>query len=101
MNNKALSTLFAILVVVLILLLFGCAADPPRLVGEVRTVEVRVPVAVPCVVSVPNKPASVMPLPDADVARKAAGLSADARALSQHADELSAALRACAAGGKP
>ena len=100
-KNDWMQVAFIWFVFFFLLLMMGCASEPPKLVSEVRTIRVEVPVPVPCAVEVPDKPKSVAPPPDADIVRKAAGVSADARALSQYADELTAALKACAAGGKP
>lgn len=86
--------------VLALLLLAGCATvEPPKLLTEIQIMRIEVPVPVPCVVNIPPRPATALPLPDADIARKAAGASADVRALNQHADQLEAALRACAQGG--
>lgn len=85
----------------LLLLLAGCASTPPQVVTAERTQIVRVPTPIPCQVQIPERPKSALPEPTADVARKAAGASADVRALRIHSDALEAALRACAAGGTP
>lgn len=85
----------------LILLLAGCATpDRPKLATEVVTLPpMQVPVPIPCAVGIPTRPPTALPPPTADIARKAAGASADVRALNQHADQLEAALLAC--GAKP
>ena len=41
-----------------VLLLAGCASDPAQVVTQVQTQTVRVPVAVPCQVHIPNRPAT-------------------------------------------
>lgn len=77
----------------------GCATEPQRpVVAEIRTVEVRVPIPVPCVASdkIPERPRTALPEASADIARKAAGASAEVRALDQQNKELRALLLACA-----
>lgn len=92
----------ALVVSIAMLIVSGCASDPAKVVTEERTTIVRVPTPVPCQVEIPKCPPSAMPSPDSDVARKAAGASADVRALRQCTNALTAALRACTAdGGTP
>lgn len=100
-----LTTLFTLLLVLLITVLLGCASAPerapPPLLGEVRTEVVKVAVPVPCVneADIPKRPPTNMPPPDSDVARLMAGAVADARTQSAYSSELEAVIRACVAAG--
>ena len=81
-----------------LLLLAGCSATvPPRVVTEVKTVEVRVPVRVACLTpeEVPPHPAYVMKA-TADVRGLAAGAAAELRAWEGYYARADALLRACA-----
>lgn len=85
-------------IVAISVLLAACAQEPPKLLTEIKSLEVRVPIPTPCVslASLPERPTTALPDPTADIARKAAGASAEVRALEQYAKELRAALEACA-----
>lgn len=90
-------------VVLLALLLAGCATVPTILTTEVRTVEVVKPVPVSCIkaADIPPKTQTAMPPPEADVGAKAAGASADVRQLENENAQLRAALLACSTLGDP
>jgi hypothetical protein len=79
------------------LLLGACATSPP-LVGEVRTVEVKVPVTVPCVSSdqVPVIPVTKMD-PKQDVRQLATAAAVDLEQLQTYAERADALLRSCVA----
>lgn len=88
------------------LLLAGCpATEPvrPDLTTGVKTVTVTKAVPVPCVRAedVPPEVVTAMPAPDADIARKAAGASADVRALADQNKQLRALLIQCTEEPKP
>ena len=77
-----------------LLLLAGCAADP---VQPQQTVEVKVPVPVPCVDSVPDPPKTSMPDPrSSDTAQLAAGAASDVYALKAYSERAHALLLQCA-----
>jgi len=72
----------------------GCGSAPVR---EIQTVEVRVPVPVPCVDSVPALPKSSVPDPGAaDTAQLAAGAVTDAINYRLYAEKSRALLLKCA-----
>ena len=74
------------------LLLAGCSAPLPR------TVEVRVPVPVPCVSEIPARPALAWDdLAGAPVYEQVRALLIDSGRLVVHSDELRAVLEACRA----
>lgn len=98
MRTAVMLFLMALLVGCLIALT-GCMHEPIRapLVTAVKPIEVPVPLPTPCIKAsdIPERPSTAMPDPQADIARKAAGASAEVRALDQYAKELRAALVAC------
>ena len=77
-------------------LLTGCATAPQKVVTEVKTVEVRVPVRVACltVEEIPARPARVM-RSDADVRGLAAGAVAELRGWESYYAKADALLRSC------
>lgn len=80
-----------------LLLLAGCSATvPPKVLTEVKTVEVRVPVRVPCLTAeeVPPHPAYVMRA-NADVRGLAAGAAAELRSWEAYYARADALLRGC------
>lgn len=89
-------------VLLMVVVLSGCSTLPETLTTEVRTVEVVKPVTVACIkaADIPPPTATAMPEPEADVARKAAGASADVRNLANENAQLRAALAACASIGE-
>lgn len=77
------------------ILLAACAATEP--IKPVETIEVRIPVPVPCVDQVPDVPKSVMPDPiSADLAQLAAGAASDVYALRAYSERAHALLLQCA-----
>lgn len=78
-------------------LLAGCSATvPPRVVTEVKTVEVRVPVRVACLTAeeIPARPTRVMRA-DADVRGLAAGAVAELRGWEAYYERADALLKSC------
>lgn len=70
-----------LIVVCILWILAGCAATvPPKVTTEVRTVEIKVPVRVPCIKAdeIPAKPARIIKA-DADYKGLAAGAVAELR----------------------
>ena len=83
-----------IAVAVICALLAGCAAEA---VKPVQIVEVKVPVPVTCVDSLPPIPQTVMPDPEkADTAQLAAGAATDVINLQLYAEKTHALLIQCA-----
>lgn len=81
----------------LTLLLAGCSATvPPRVVTEVKTVEVQVPVRAPCLSAeeIPARPPRVM-RPDADIRGLAAGAVAELREWDIYGAKADALMRSC------
>jgi len=75
-------------------LLTGCSIDP---VKPQQVVEVKVPVPVACIDSVPDIPKTAMPDPkSADTAQLAAGAASDVYALADYAAHAHALLTQCA-----
>ena len=86
--------------VLVVAALAGCAQNQtkPDLTTGVKTITVEKAVPVTCVDinDIPPEFVSAMPTADADVARKAAGASADVRWLASHYKEARALLEQCA-----
>lgn len=78
------------------ILLSGCASAPPTLFTGVRTVEVRVPVPVPCIDTVPTPPRTEMPT-QGDINQLAAGLELDVMAMDAYIELVDKILKECAA----
>jgi hypothetical protein len=76
--------------------LAGCVTAPQKVLTEVRTVEIKVPVRVAClkVEEVPPKPPRVMRV-DADVKGLAAGAVAELREWESYYAKADALLRSC------
>lgn len=91
-----------LLVILAALALAGCGAAELRpdreVVVQTRTVEVKVPVRVPCIAAadVPTIPATAMRR-DGDLRQLAAGAAVDVRQLEQYAKTADALLRGCVA----
>lgn len=83
------------LLLIAAILLSGCASAPPLFTG-VRTVEVKVPVPVPCIDTVPTPPRTEMPT-QGDINQLAAGLELDVRAMDAYIELVDKMLRECAA----
>lgn len=73
------------------------APTPPReVVVQTRTVEIKVPVRVPCIAAedVPAVPPTAL-RPDGDLRQLAAGAASDVYALAEYAARADALLRSC------
>jgi hypothetical protein len=81
---------------VLTLAIAGCSTAPQKVVTEVKTVEIRVPVRVACLTAeeVPARPARVMQ-PNADVRGLAAGAVAELRGWEVYYAKADAIMRSC------
>lgn len=79
-----------------VLLLAACSSAPTKVVTEVKTVEVSVPVRVACIApeDVPERPARLLRA-DADIRGLAAGAAAELRAWEVYGAKADAALRSC------
>jgi type IV pilus biogenesis protein CpaD/CtpE len=82
--------------VIVALLLSGCALTPPKVVTEVKTVEISVPTRVPCLSAeqIPKKPARVIS-PQADIRGLSAGAVAELRAWEGYYLIADALLKSC------
>ena len=82
--------------VLCILVLSACSSAPTKVVTEVKTVEVSVPVRVPCIAAadVPARPARLLRA-DADIRGLAAGAAAELRAWEVYGARADAVMRGC------
>jgi hypothetical protein len=78
-------------------LLTGCVATvPPKVVTEIKTVEVQVPVRVPCLKAeeIPPRPTKVIK-PNADYKGLSAGAVADLKAWETYQGKADAMMKGC------
>ena len=79
-----------------VLLLAACSSAPTKVVTEVRTVEVSVPVRVPCLAAedVPARPVRLLRA-DADIRGLAAGAVAELRGWEAYYAKADAVMKGC------
>jgi hypothetical protein len=85
------------IIVLIFTTLSGCATDQG--LAQVQTVEVKVPVATPCLKpkQVPQKPVRATAKADADINQMAAAIGAELVARRQYDEEVAPLLAACSA----
>jgi PBP1b-binding outer membrane lipoprotein LpoB len=86
-----------VLLILLVVFLSSCATDQGP--AQVQTVEVKVPVATPCLKpeQVPQKPVRATAKADADINQMAAAIGAELVARRQYDEEVAPLLAACSA----